>query len=99
MDRDGIEAGAQHLQQPGARRSVEQIKDYVSYLTGFMERLIEATVPIAKGLSEQSCPWWTSEVREAVHAARAARRQGAPAEALQTAIRHKKRVIQRVKIA
>jgi len=66
MDRDGVAAGAEHLPQPGALATAEEIEDYTTNLLEFLEGLVERTVPAAKDTVGYSCPWWTQDVEEEV---------------------------------
>jgi hypothetical protein len=99
MDKEGIAAGAQHLRMPGPLNTAPEIEEYTDYLMNFLQQLIELTVPLAKPARDYTCNWWTPEVQEAVHLARAARRQRKPAGQLQAAIQRKKKAIRRAKTA
>ena len=99
MDLAGIAAGTQHLRQPGPLKTAAEIEEYTEYLCQFLKQLVELTVPLAKAAPGFSYAWWSPEVDNAVRRARAARRQGAPAEVLHESYRHKKRTIQRAKTA
>src|SRR5438477_495635 len=99
MDQSGVAAAAAHLPQPEALTTAGQIEEYTSNLLGFLEDLVEKTVPMAKNVVGYSCQWWTAEVQERVQAARAARRQGASAEELRAINQSKKKAIQRAKMA
>src|SRR5436190_4314811 len=99
MDTDSIAAGSQHLQLPQNLRSPVDIEDYTGYLLGFINQLIENTVPWSKPAPEYSCRWWTPEVQSAVHQARAARHQRAPTEEIRALNQAKKKVIHRAKTA
>jgi hypothetical protein len=65
----------------------------------FLQQLIELTVPLAKPEQGYTCSWWTPEVKCAVQQARAARRQGGPAEHLRAAIQNKRKAIRKTKTA
>jgi hypothetical protein len=97
MDREGVSAGAQHLRPPGTLQTAADIEEYTGYLLGFLDGLIEHTVPKGRPTAGYACPWWTPEVRDAVQTAKLARRRRVSAETLQTALRHKKKVIRRAK--
>ena len=98
MDTDSIAAGSQHLQLPQNLRLSVDIEDYIGYLLGFINQLIENTVPWSKLAPEYSCRWWTPEVQSVVHQARAARHQRALTEEIRALNQTKKKVIYRVKI-
>jgi hypothetical protein len=97
MDREGISAGAQHLRPPGALHTAADIEKYTGSLLGFLNGLTEYTIPKDRPTAGYACPWWTPEVRDAVQTAKLARRRRVSTETLQTALRHKKRVIRRGK--
>jgi hypothetical protein len=99
MNKEGIAAGAQHLRMPGSLNSGPEIEEYTGYLMDFLQQLIELAVPLTKPRPDYTCGWWNSEVRAAVHQARAARRGNCSEEHLRAAIQTKKKVIRRAKTA
>jgi hypothetical protein len=54
--------------------NISAIDAYTKYTIGFIQELIEQTVPWGKP-SKHSQPWWTEEVQEAVREERKARRR------------------------
>jgi len=56
MDWDRVVAGAEHLPQPGALATAEEIKNYITNLLEFLEGLVKRTVPAAKDIVGYSCP-------------------------------------------
>src|ERR1700730_9207296 len=72
MDRELIGAGTQCLQLPTLLNSTGTIDQYTSYLTSFIQELIEQTVPWGKP-SNKAALWWNLEVEQAVYTERQAR--------------------------
>jgi hypothetical protein len=99
MDREGIAAGGQHLRQPASLNTVEAIEEYTNYLFQFLNQLVEVTVPWSDPTPGYTCKWWTPKVRAAVHDARVARRNRAPADVLLAVFKHKRKTIGQAKRA
>jgi len=75
MDKGLVEASAEHIQEPYEELSTPRaIDSYTEYTIGFIQDLIEQTVPWGKP-SKHGQPWWTEEVQEAVQEEREARRR------------------------
>ena len=53
--------------------SIQDIDDYTSYLVGFIQQLIDQTVPY-RTVSERAQAWWTAEVSAVVATERRAHR-------------------------
>ena len=58
MNIEAILAGAQHLATPEGLQTAGNVDGYTRYLIGFIQGLIEHTVPWAKP-SPHGQPWWT----------------------------------------
>jgi hypothetical protein len=54
--------------------TIEQVDNYIYYLTTFIQNLIQQTVPTAR-ISKHSKPWWNEEVGTAIKEERRARRR------------------------
>jgi hypothetical protein len=74
MNIEAILAGAQHLATPEGLQTAGDVDGYTRYLIGFIQGLIEHTVPWTKP-SPHGQPWWTESIRTAVREERAARKQ------------------------
>lgn len=69
-----VAAQARWLQVPGQElASPQEIDDYASYIVGFIQQLINQTVPY-KVVSERAQAWWTADVLAAVDTERKAHR-------------------------
>jgi hypothetical protein len=73
-DVDTVAAQARWLQVPAQElASIQDIDDYTSYLVGFIQQLIDQTVPY-RTVSERAQAWWTAEVSAVVATERRAHR-------------------------
>jgi hypothetical protein len=86
MDRQGISAGARHLRPPEALHAAADIEKYTGYPLGFLNSLIEHTVPKGRPTAGYACPWLPPEVRDAAQTAKLARWRRVSAETLQRAL-------------
>ena len=76
MDRDVVAAEAESLHLPPTPLDTPtQIDVAVKYLTSQLSRIADASTPRRKASQGRGEPWWDSEVHEALHQARSARRR------------------------
>jgi hypothetical protein len=82
MDRNIVATEAKGLYLLRPLDSPAQIDNAVNHLTAQLTRIADASTPRRKVSQGRGEPWWTGKVHEAIHQARAARRQyaGSPTE-------------------
>jgi exonuclease III len=69
-----LELETSNLLPPTSLETIEQVDNYIHYLTTFIQNLIHQTVPTAR-ISKHSKLWWNEEVGNAIKEERRARRR------------------------